>query len=65
MMSLSSQPCCKYPLNKQYLNLEQIQKILVGGSSFDLVEMLANYKDVWIRERAFKLFTINVFMPRM
>ena len=26
--------------------------------------MLANYKDVWIGEKAFKLFKINVFTAR-
>ena len=25
--------------------------------------MFANYEDVWIRERAYRLFKISVFMP--
>ena len=53
----------KISLKQTYPNQEWIQKIVVGECSFDLVCMLVNYKDVWIRERAFKLFTINVFMP--
>ena len=53
----------KISLKQTYPNQERIQKILVEGGTFDLVWMLANYKNIWIRERAFKQFKINVFMP--
>ena len=36
----------KISLKQTYPNQERIQKILVGGCSFDLVGMLINYKDV-------------------
>ena len=54
----------KISLKQTYPNQERIQKMLVGGCSFDLVRMLTNYKNVWIRERTFKLFKINCFHAR-